>query len=146
MTPKREKRENFAKGKLPEPMTLSTFVDYVAEKLSIAGENLRYIGKPSQKVSTAGWCTGSGAEFIKSAYSEGVDVYITGDVKYHDAQMAMERGIAVIDAGHYGTEKIFAENMGRLLREKIESAGDDENGIEIFESKADINPFKQNGF
>ena len=49
-------------------------------------------------------CTGAGAEFIDEAYENGADVYITGDVKYHDARHADDIGLCVVDAGHYGTE------------------------------------------
>ena len=44
-------------------------------------------------------------------------------------------GMAFIDAGHYGTEKIFAENMADLLRELIPDE------IEILEASSEINPY-----
>ena len=60
-------------------------------------------------------------------------MYITGDVKYHDAQLAKGLGIAVLDAGHYGTEKNFTHNMAEVLRKGTDA--------EIIESQIDINPF-----
>ena len=50
----------------------------------------------------------------------GCDVFVTGDVRYHEAQEALACGICLIDAGHYGTEKTFAANMQKLLEPKIE--------------------------
>ena len=34
-------------------------------------------------------------------------MYITGDIKYHDAQLADELGLTLVDAGHYHTEKVI---------------------------------------
>lgn len=41
---------------------------------------------------------------IRGAIEKGADVIVTGDVDYHSAIDAVAQGIAVIDAGHYGTE------------------------------------------
>ena len=38
---------------------------------------------------------------------KGADVLVTGDIGHHDGIDAVEQGLAVIDAGHYGTEYIF---------------------------------------
>ena len=72
---------------------------------------------------------------IDDAAEEGCDLYITGDVKYHDAQYALAKGISLIDAGHYGTEKFFAENLAKQLM--VETGG----GIEIISAEFDIDPF-----
>ena len=63
------------------------------------------------------------------------DLYISGDIKYHEAQTAKEMGLCIIDAGHYGTEKIFVENFAAKLRKAVREK------IEIFESKVNVNPF-----
>ena len=46
-----------------------------------------------------------------------VDVFITGDVGYHDALEARERGLCVIDAGHEGTERVVVPVVASHLRE-----------------------------
>ena len=48
---------------------------------------------------------------FKDAARLHVDAYITGDVKYHEAQMAKELGLLVVDAGHFGTESIVADGL-----------------------------------
>lgn len=58
-------------------------------------------------------CTGSGASFISSLKA---DCLITGDVKYHDAMFAKERGVGVIDATHYATEKVFVDSIKENLK------------------------------
>ena len=49
---------------------------------------------------------------------QGADTYITGDVKYHEAQHAQELGINIIDAGHFGTESIVASGLRDYLLSK----------------------------
>lgn len=49
---------------------------------------------------------------------QGADTYITGDVKYHEAQHAQELGINIIDAGHFGTELPIVETLAQYLQEE----------------------------
>ena len=50
---------------------------------------------------------------------QGADTYITGDVKYHEAQHAQELGINIIDAGHFGTELPIVETWLNIYKKKI---------------------------
>jgi putative NIF3 family GTP cyclohydrolase 1 type 2 len=43
--------------------------------------------------------------YLGEALRQNVDVMVTGDVRYHAAREALEMGMPVIDAGHYGLEK-----------------------------------------
>lgn len=97
---------------------------------------IRVTGKIPERVGKVALCTGAGSEFIDMAKEKGADVYVTGDVKYHDARHADDIDFCVIDAGHYGTEILFARNMADQLKEAL---GD---GVEIIVSETDINPFK----
>ncbi len=45
-----------------------------------------------------------------------MDVFVTGDVKYHEAVDANERGLAVVDAGHRGTEQLIVPAIAEVLR------------------------------
>jgi dinuclear metal center YbgI/SA1388 family protein len=73
-----------------------------------------------------GVCTGSGASLINKARSMGAKIFITGDVKYHEAKDAADQGACIIDAGHYGTEIIVCELLKNRLDYKMK-----ENGFEI---------------
>lgn len=122
-------------GNLPQPMNLASIAAMLAEGLDVDEEQIRFVGNPDQLIHTIGMCTGAGADLMDLAIDNGCQLFVTGDVKYHDAQNAKAKGIAVIDAGHYGTEKTFAENFADKLRM---STGDK---IEVIESKVDIDPF-----
>ena len=66
---------------------------------------------------------------------QGCQAYISGDVKHHEAQLARESGLCLIDAGHFGTEQIFVENMANQLREKCGGQ------LTVIESRVNVNPY-----
>lgn len=121
------------RGYLPLPLIPEEIVEILEKKLGVDSRYFRFIGEPDSKLLKVGICTGGGADFIQDAFEEGCDLFITGDVKYHFAQAAKAMGIAVLDAGHFATEKIFAENMTDKINQK--------NCIEVIASEIDINPY-----
>ena len=124
------------RGETPFDMTFAEMIRKISEELSVEERYFRWVGDLTRPIRTIGWCTGAGSEFLLAARAEGCDLYITGDLKYHEAQMAKEAGICVLDIGHYASEKIFTGNMADMLREA--SFGTD---LEILESQLDLNPF-----
>ncbi|MCT4621872.1 MAG: Nif3-like dinuclear metal center hexameric protein [Marinisporobacter sp.] len=124
-------------GNLIEPLKLSVFCQEIKSKLSM--KHIRIVGNPEKSVQRIGLCTGSGAEFIYDAYKLGCDCYITGDVKYHDAQYAASLGIAVIDAGHFETEQLVCKPLFENMKELIAKNHYD---MEVLLASNNINPFK----
>ena len=70
-------------------------------------------------VKRAAVCTGSGKSMISDALAAGADVYVTGDIDHHSGIDALQAGLAVIDAGHYGMEHIFIQYMAGYLKENL---------------------------
>lgn len=101
-------------GTLDESKTLGDYAEYVKKKLSCS--SVRVYGDIDKKVSRIAICGGSGGDFIIDAYKKGAQLYITGDVKYHDAQLALELGLSIIDAGHFDTEKHILSLLSEYLR------------------------------
>ena len=95
---------------------------------------IRVIGDIKSTINKVAVVTGSGADLVKKAQRQGADVLITGDVKYHDAQDALDMGMNIIDCGHFDSEDIFKDVMKRFL-EEIEE-------IEVLSSEINLNPFK----
>lgn len=124
-------------GKLKKTMSLEDMILLVCGSLKLRQSQLRISGDLSSEIKTVGICAGAGAEFIPKAQEQGCDLFITGDVKYHQAQEAAARGICIIDAGHYGTEKIFADNM----KDKIVRELDGKVGAEVITSEINLDPF-----
>ena len=72
-------------------------------------------GDPAAIIHRVAVSSGSGKSMIRGAIEKGADVIVTGDVDYHSAIDAVAQGIAVIDAGHYGTEYGFIAYMRQEL-------------------------------
>ena len=70
-------------------------------------------------VKQAAVCPGSGGSEIEEALLQGAQAFVTGDISHHQGIDAAARGMAVIDAGHYGLEHIFISYMNRFLEEKL---------------------------
>lgn len=111
-----EREEGFGRvGRLPRKMSLLECARYVKECNGLS--DVRFYGNADKEVERAAVCTGSGKSMIKDAISAGADVFITGDIDHHTGIDAAAQGISIIDAGHYGTEYIFADNMKKVLKE-----------------------------
>lgn len=64
--------------------------------------------------------TGSGSDMVPLAIAAGCDAIITGDIGYHCALDAIAEGLCIIDAGHFGLEKIFIPYMKTYLEREAE--------------------------
>ena len=101
-------------GDLAEPITLQEFLTQTAKQL--ACNHLAYQGDLNRTVQRVALCGGSGISYLHAAKKAGADVYVTGDMKYHDAQLASELGICVVDAGHFGTEKHIVKTLAEFVK------------------------------
>ena len=104
-------------GELPETMTLEECCVYVKHKLELG--SLKVFGDMNRPVRRLAILPGSGKSGIPVALAKGADVLVTGDIGHHDGLDAVEQGLAIIDAGHYGTEYIFIEDMKQFLNRKL---------------------------
>jgi len=104
-------------GTLSEPMFLSRFLEKLDHALGHPG-GIKVSGDPGRLIQKVAVCCGGGGEYYKGALAAGADVFVSGDIKHHEAQNARESGLCVVDAGHYGTERIFVQNMAQQLKQK----------------------------
>jgi dinuclear metal center YbgI/SA1388 family protein len=103
-------------GQLEVPMEEQKFLNLLKERFAAKG--IRYtnlLGKPIQKVAI---CGGAGSFLLKKAISSKADIYITGDVKYHEFFDA-EGKIVLADIGHYESEQYTVELLCDLLLKKF---------------------------
>lgn len=105
-------------GRLEAPMAMEDFVAFVGNTLGC--QSIRSVGSPDDVIQTVAVCSGSGGSGIYSAYHAGADVYVTSEIKHHEAQLAFELGINLIDAGHFETENIICGFMTEFLEREFE--------------------------
>lgn len=96
-------------GKLPQIMSLSECAEYVKKVFQIP--QVAVYGDLSQTVECMAVLPGSGKDEISYALHADADVYLTGDISHHAGIDAMEQGLCIIDAGHFGLEQIFMPYM-----------------------------------
>lgn len=78
---------------------------------------IRLICREDKEISNIGIVTGSGIDVLFEEDHKDIELFITGDVKYHQAQDILHGNKAVIDAGHFGTEQIFPKAFLSLVQE-----------------------------
>lgn len=123
-------------GKLKKPLTLLDLSQQVKALLNL--QHLKFVGKEDQMMHRVSIVTGAGADYMKLAKIKS-DVLITGDVKYHEAQDALQMGLALIDGGHYETEVFYMSRLKEILDKIFEEKSYD---VQVIMSETDINPFK----
>ena len=62
-------------------------------------------------------CPGSGKEYIPLVRAMGANLFITGDINHHAGLDAIDMGINVMDASHYGIEYIFVDYISKYIKE-----------------------------
>lgn len=115
-----------------EEIKLLDYIKEIKEELGV--DYLTVYGEQERIVKRVAVCGGSGAEFIYDAYKEEACIYITGDIKYHDAQLGNELGVTIIDAGHYHTEKVILP----VIKEYLEKKGKDNLYIEVWDKPSPL--------
>ncbi|MDR2131756.1 MAG: Nif3-like dinuclear metal center hexameric protein [Clostridiales Family XIII bacterium] len=121
-------------GNLKREMRLAEVCDLLRERLNIS-RRLPAVGDPGARILKVGLCTGGGGEQIEAFAANGCSLYITGDVRHHEALLAEERGICLIDAGHFDTEWLFVKNFAEKLKAAVGDVA------EVYESKHGKDPF-----
>lgn len=105
-------------GNLEDTVTLKDLAEEIKGKLRI--DTIRVYGNLDRVVKNIALCSGSGMDFIMDAFKRGADVFVTGDIKYHDYQLAKNLGIALIDANHYDTEKTMLYYLQDYFKEALD--------------------------
>ena len=94
-------------GHLPQAEPFTDFLTRLHQKLKVPA--LRYTGKLEKNIQTVAVCGGAGGGLIPAALNSDADVYVTADLSYHRFFEVMgpegQCRMALIDAGHYETEK-----------------------------------------
>ena len=92
---------------LATPIKLEEYLEVVRSNLNL--DTIRVVGELDRKVKKIAIVNGSGASYLKKVEKLGVDLFITGDIKYHEGLDAREMGIALFDIGHYESEHFFTD-------------------------------------
>lgn len=102
-----------------QPTPKLEFLRKVKDIFSV--NSLRYaVQWPGLVVKRVALCGGSGASLIKDALNAKADIFVTGDLKYHDYTSYGDR-ILLADIGHYESELCAMKILSRIIRQAYPS-------------------------
>ena len=102
-------------GDLAVPMTAEEAVDFVKERFSLKA--MRTSRPVEGMVSRVAMCGGSGGSLIGAAKAAGADLYISGDISYHN--FFTEKDFMIMDIGHYESEIEIVDILFSLIKKKF---------------------------
>lgn len=84
-------------------------------------------------------CAGAGGDLLSDALAQRADVFVTGELRHHDALRAAEAGVTVIAALHSNSERVALDAYAARI---MEACRGEPRGIAIARAKSDADPFK----
>ena len=102
-------------GDLPEPMTADQAVAFVKDRFALKSVKT---SKPlSGMISRVAMCGGSGGSLIGAAQKAGAQLYISGDISYHN--FFTPEGFMIMDIGHYESEIEIVDILFSLIKKNF---------------------------
>ena len=102
-------------GDLPEPISAEEAVALVKERFSLKA--MRASRPVEGKISRIAMCGGSGGSLIGAAEKSGAQLYISGDISYHN--FFTREGFMIMDIGHYESEIEIVDILFSLLKKNF---------------------------
>ena len=120
-------------GNLPKPKSVKKILADIkkATGADIAG----IVGNGNKMVKKAAVCAGSCGKIINSVIASGCDLYLTGEIKHHEAIAAEAADLTVICLSHSVSERFILKKIAKDLQKQLKN-------VKILLSKKDKDPFK----
>jgi len=123
-------------GELDKKIELKSLALNIKEKMRL--KYVKISGDHKLTVKRAAVCTGSGSGMMKYFLSSGAQVYISGDLGYHDARDAQAANLGIIDIGHFASEHLIVDVLSKRLERILSEAG---MNIEVEAYSLEEDPF-----
>lgn len=120
-------------GKLNKPVQLNKLLERI--KRYTGAKAFGIIGEQKRLIRTAAVCAGSCGKIISSIIAAKADLYLTGELKHHQALAAQEAGLTCICLSHTVSERFILKKFAKQLQKQI-------GQITIKISRKDADPFK----
>ena len=102
-------------GDLPEPISAEEAIALVKDRFSLKAMRM---SRPLEgKISRVAMCGGSGGSLISAAVRSGAQLYISGDISYHN--FFTKEGFMIMDIGHYESEIEIVDILFSLLKKNF---------------------------
>ena len=102
-------------GDLPQPMTSDQALALVKEKFGL--KVVKSSAPVQTMISRVAMCGGSGGSLIGAAKKSGAQLYISGDISYHN--FFTPEGFMIMDIGHYESEIEIVDILFSLIKKNF---------------------------
>lgn len=124
-------------GRLQAAMTLPQLAERVKSLLAL--DQVRYCGDDELVVRQVAVCTGSGGSLMEAFFDSGAEVFLSGDLKYHNARDAEAMGRGLIDVGHFASEHLMVAHVAERLEAMVAERG---LAVSVDACRIERDPFK----
>ena len=124
-------------GDLSQTTTLASLAGEVKKSLDL--KSVAIAGDPDLPVDKVALCSGSGASLLGDFFASGAQVYISGDLRYHDARDVEMAGRGLVDIGHFASEHLIVGVLAGKLAERLDKSGAD---VSVEACRLEEDPFK----
>ena len=103
-------------------------------KKELGLSHLLIAGPTTGPVTRAACCAGSCGDILNDAIAQKAELYLTGEMRHHDALRAAQEGITVVATLHSNSERAVLKRLATRLRARLPQ-------IEFHLSESDRDPF-----
>lgn len=115
-----------------DPIEVRALVARLKDALSLA--HVLVAGPMDGTVSRVAVAAGAGGDLLGEAISAGAEVFVTGEVRHHDALAAARRGVTVVAALHSNSERAAVRAYATILAERLPA-------VDVRAASRDVDPF-----
>lgn len=119
-------------GKLPGDATLEMVANLLKRYLGL--DRLLVSGDPDRMIRRVAICAGAGGSLLPDAIAAKADLFVTGELRHHNALAAQRAGVAVIATLHSNSERLALTRLAEKLRKQLDD-------LELIVSRSDRDPF-----
>jgi len=120
-------------GKLKKATPLKEIIGRIKKETGASAVGM--VGREKRVVKKAAVCAGSCGKIINQVIAAGCDLYVTGELKHHQAVAAAEAGVTCVCLSHTVSERFILKKFGRELQKQAKE-------VKIMVSAKDAEPFK----
>ena len=102
-------------GDLPQPISADEAIRLVKDRFSLKA--MRTSRPLEGEISRVAMCGGSGGSLIGAAIRSGAQLYLSGDISYHN--FFTKDGFMIMDIGHYESEIEIVEILFSLIKKNF---------------------------
>jgi dinuclear metal center YbgI/SA1388 family protein len=118
-------------GRLPAAVPLKILAQQTQSALS--ANLVQRVGDAETLVQSVALACGAAGEFLSDAIRARADVFLTGEMRFHDLLRAQTHGISLLLPGHYATERVGVEELANVLARRWPE-------VSVWASKSETDP------